>query len=66
MSFCVLQASKGTYDLHEPSGMAFGKSATKMTVGSEEWKKMDRTKARVMHVEAILGALTLAGLLALA
>ncbi len=66
MSFCVLHASRGTYDLHEPSGMAFGKSATKMTVGSEEWKKLDRRRARVMHLEAVLGALVLAGLLALA
>ena len=66
MSFCVLHASRGTYDLHEPSGMAFGKSTTKMTVGSDEWKKLDRHKAKVMHLEAVLGALVLAGLLALA
>ena len=66
MSFCVLHASRGTYDLHEPTGMAFGKSKTKMAVGSEEWKKLDRRKARVMHLEAVLGALVLAGLLALA
>ena len=66
MSFCVLHASRGTYDLHEPSGMAFGKSTTKMTVGSDEWKKLDRRKARLMHLEAVLGALVLAGLLALA
>ena len=66
MSFCVLHASRGTYDLHEPSGMAFGKSTTKMTVGSEEWKKIDRRKARVMHLEAVLGALVLTVLLALA
>jgi hypothetical protein len=66
MSFCVLHASRGTYDLHEPGGMAFGKSQTKMSVGSEESKKLDRRKARVMHLEAVLGALVLAGLLALA
>ena len=66
MSFCVLHASRGTYDLREPTGMAFGKSTTKMTVRSEEWKKLDRRKARVMHLEAVLGALVLAGLLALA
>jgi len=66
MSFCVLHASRGTYDLHEPSGMAFGKSKTKMAVESEEWKKLDRLKGRVMHLEAVLGALVLAGLLALA
>jgi hypothetical protein len=66
MSFCVLHASRGTYDLSEPSGMAFGKSETKMQVGSEEWKKLDRGKARLIHIEAVLGALVLAGLLALA
>jgi len=66
VSFCVLHASRGSYDLHEPSGMAFGKSTTKMTVGSEEWKKLDRRKAGVMHLEAVLGVLVLAGLLALA
>jgi hypothetical protein len=66
MSFCVLHASRGTYDLHEPSGMAFGESKTKMEVGSEEWKRLDMHKARLMHLEAALGALVLAGLLALA
>jgi len=65
MSFCVLHASRGTYDLHEPSGMAFGRSLTKMEVGSEEWKKLDRRKARILHLEAVLGAVVLAGLLAL-
>ena len=66
MSFCVLHAYRGTYDLHESSGMAFGKSSTKMMLGSEEWKKIDRRKAGVMHLEAVLGALVLAGLVALA
>ena len=66
MSFCVLHASRGTYDLHEPSGMAFGRSSTKMEVGADEWKRLDRRKARLMHLEALLGALVLAGLLALA
>jgi hypothetical protein len=66
MSFCVLHASRGTYDLAEPSGTAFGKSETKTQVGSEEWKKLDRRKARLMHLEAAFGALVLAGLLALA
>jgi hypothetical protein len=66
MSFCVLHASRGTYDLHERGGMAFGRSETKMEVGSEEWKRLDKQKARVMHLEAVLGALVLAGLLALA
>lgn len=66
MSFCVLHASRGTYDLHEPTGMAFGKSGTKMEVRSQEWKRQDRRKARLMHLEAVLGAVVLAGLLALA
>jgi hypothetical protein len=66
MSFCVLHASRGTYDLHEPSGTAFGRSETKMQVGSEEWKRLDRRKARLLHLEAALGASVLAGLLALA
>jgi hypothetical protein len=66
MSFCVLHASRGTYDLHEPTGMAFGRSGTKMEVGADEWKKLDRRKARLMRLEALLGALVLAGLLALA
>ena len=66
MSFCVLHASRGTYDLHEPTGTAFGSSGTKMDVRSDEWKSLDRRKARLMHLEAVLGALVLAGLLALA
>jgi hypothetical protein len=66
MSFCVLHASRGTYDLQEPSGMAFGKSHTKIEVGSEAWKRLDRHKARRIHLEAVLGALVLAGLLVLA
>jgi hypothetical protein len=65
ISFCVLHASRGTYDLHEPGGMPFGRSRTKMEVGSVEWERLDRRKARIMHLEAVLGALILAGLLAL-
>src|SRR5256712_11813992 len=63
-SFCVLHASRGTYDLHEPSGMAFGGAKTKMEGGSDEWRRLDQRKARLMHLEAVLGALVLAGLLA--
>ena len=66
VSFCVLHASRGTYELHEPTGMAFGRSGTKMEVGSDEWKRLDWRKARLMHLEALLGALVLAGLLSLA
>ena len=66
MSFCVLHASRGTYDLHEPNGMAFGTSGTKMAIESDEWKRLDRRRARLIYLEAVLGALLLAGLLALA
>ncbi len=71
MSFCVLHASRGTYDLHEPGAVAFfgpasGRSETKMEVESEDWKRLDRRKAWMMHLEAALGALVMAGLLALA
>ncbi len=66
MSFCILHASRGTYDLHEPMGMPMGSSSTVQRVGSEEWKKLDRRKARLMHLEALAGAILLAGLLALA
>jgi hypothetical protein len=66
MSFCVLHASRGTYDLHEPTGMVFGKSETKMDIIREDWKRIDRRKVRTMHLEAVLGALVLALLLAFA
>ncbi len=66
MSFCVLHASRGTYDLHEPVGMAIGPSKSLQKVASEEWKRIDRRKARLMHLEAVAGAIILAGLLTLA
>ena len=66
MSFCVLHASRGTYDLHEPMGFASNKSKTLGRVGSEDWKKLDRQKALRMHVEAGAGAVILGLLLALA
>jgi len=65
-SFCVLHAVRGTYDLHEPMGFATNRSRTLNKVGSEEWKQMDRRKARRMHAEALAGATALALLLALA
>src|SRR5260370_26731546 len=34
MSFCVLPASRGRYELRERSWMSFGKSTTKRTVSS--------------------------------
>ena len=66
MSFCVLHAARGTYDLHEPMGFASNQSKTLKRVGSDEWKKIDRRKALRMHVEALIGAVVLALLLALA
>ncbi len=66
MSFCVLHAARGTYDFHEPVGMAIGPSDSLQKVGSEEWKRIDRRKARLMHLEAVAGAIILAGLLTLA
>ncbi len=66
MSFCVLHASRGTYDLHESRGLAFGHSRTRTGVGSEEWKRLDKRKARLMHLEGIVGGLVLALLLAFA
>jgi len=65
MSFCVLHAARGTYDLNEPHGFASGKSGTLQKVGSEVWKRLDRTKALRMHLEALTGAVLLALLLAL-
>jgi len=66
MSFCVLHAARGTYDLNEPRGFATKKSDTLQRVGSEDWKRLDRRKALRMHIEALSGAALLALLLALA
>jgi len=65
MSFCVLHAARGTYDLNEPHGFASRKSDTLQKVGSEDWKKLDQRRARWMHLEALTGAVLLALLLAL-
>jgi hypothetical protein len=40
MSFCVLHASRGTYDLHEKTGPV-GRSASRGLVEVEEWRKVD-------------------------
>jgi hypothetical protein len=66
MSFCVLHAARGTYDLNEPGGLASRKSGTLQNVRSEDWKRLDRRKALEMHVESLTGAVLLAILLALA
>lgn len=66
MSFCVLHAARGTYDMSEPSGLPRKGSGTLTTVQSEEWKKVDSRKARLMHLEAAIAGAVLAGLLTLA
>ncbi len=66
MSFCDLHTARGTYDLHEAKCLPLGSSPTKVEVGSEEWKILDRRKAHLMHLEAVAGALALALLLAFA
>jgi hypothetical protein len=66
MSFCVLHAARGTYDLHEPRGFASKGSGTLEKVGSEDWKRLDRRKALRMHLEAVTGAVLLALLLVFA
>ena len=65
MSFCVLHAARGTYDLQETRGFATKTSGTLQKVGSDDWKKLDRRKALRMHLEALSGAVLLALLLAL-
>src|SRR5438874_748736 len=52
MSFCVLHAARGTYDLNEPHGFASRKSDTLQKVGSEDWKKLDQRRARWMQPSA--------------
>src|SRR2546422_2347514 len=58
MSFCVLHASRGTYDFHEKTGPV-GRSASREIVLVEKWKKMDRRKARIMHLDALAGSILL-------
>ena len=65
MSFCVLHAARGTYDLNEPHGFASKKSDTMQKVGSEDWKKLDQRRALWIHLEALTGSVLLALLLAL-
>ena len=65
-SFCVLHATRGTYDLHEPHGFASKRSETLQRVESQDWKRLDRRKVLRMHLEALTGAVLLGLLLALA
>ena len=53
MSFCVFHASRGTYDFSERMGIFLGNSESRKKVESEEWRKQDRRKAGLMHLEAI-------------
>jgi hypothetical protein len=64
MSFCVLHASRGTYDFHEKIGPV-GRSTSRAVVEMDEWKRMDRRKARIMYVEALAGAVLLTLVLSL-
>ena len=66
MSFCVLHAARGTYDLCELHGFAERNSGTLQKVRSEDSKRLDRRNALKMHLEALTGAILLALLLALA
>ncbi len=65
MSFCVFQASRGTYDFSEKLGSPFARSETRRIVEVEGWRRKDRRKAIGMHVEAAIGAIVIASLLAL-
>src|SRR5438445_12247478 len=52
MSFCLLHAARGTYDLNEPHGLASSKSDTLQKVGSEDWKKVHKRRRRRMPLAA--------------
>src|SRR5438132_3645917 len=49
MSFCVLHAARGTYDLNEPHGFASIKSGTLAKDKSEDLKALIRRKASLMQ-----------------
>lgn len=56
MSFCVFHASRGTYDFFERVAVPWGKSETRRPVEPEEWRSKDRRKARLVKLEALVGA----------
>ncbi|HEY5620124.1 MAG TPA: hypothetical protein VIK88_00530 [Candidatus Bathyarchaeia archaeon] len=56
MSFCVFHASRGTYDLFERIAVPWGRSETRRPVESEEWRRRDHRKARLVKLEALVGA----------
>lgn len=62
MSFCVMVASRGAYNLH-----SFGmrKSSDWVSIESAEWRRRDRNKARIVNLEALAAGVLLAALLAL-
>src|SRR5438034_9249709 len=55
VSFCVLHAARGTYDLNEPHGFASKKSDSLQKVGTEDWKKLHKKRALRMHLEGVTG-----------
>ena len=64
-SFCVFHASKGTYDFFERMGAPFGDSESRRQVESDEWRKVDSRKARLMHLKAVLVAVVAVSVLLL-
>src|SRR5260370_8516576 len=50
MSFCVLHAARGSYDLHEPRGFASKRSDTLGNVDSQDWKSLSRCKYSHIHL----------------
>ena len=56
MSFCVFHASRGTYDLFEKIAAPWGRSETRKPVQSEEWRRKDLRKARMVKFEALAAA----------
>jgi hypothetical protein len=55
----VFHAARGTFDMQERTG-PMGKSETRRKVELEESRRIDRRKARRMHLEALAGAVLLA------
>ena len=64
-SFCVMGASRGSYDLHEKFGLYSSNSPTRVIVENEEWRLKDHRKALLMQSESVVGAILLAILLVL-
>jgi hypothetical protein len=60
-AFCVAYAGRGAYDLHERLGFLdlMRESKTRHTIESEEWRRIDRLRARSIYLEALAGAVLL-------